>query len=490
MGITVDKTEPKASQSQAGENQSALNQSVLNPAVNPEELSAIEDFITKSLRDCTAPNIIRLKAGLRILMTTDQKTFEMVCSSEVQQELQGIANLLQHPETLAPKSSSTIEGKKAIIEHIQKFTLDNLQLLDERITILPKATMVEKVIESKARLKSVIHASAIRNVVTAASFVDALEKKFRSEGLTGTALDLAIETTSKAMERLHSAATDGDLKEFNKNLAVDGIDVNLANPDGLTVLHVATREGHVDIVERLLLVPDLKVNRVSNNGWSALHLAARMGHEEIVALLMDAKDIDINLVNSEGFSALHWAAWHGHEHIVLLLLSAPQIAVNQTDASQDTALHWAARNGNSEVVTLLIAYNAEKELYRDRIAIDVNPIDIEAKTPLYYTAQFDHLAATAALVVAPGIDPNIQDMDGFTALHWAARNGNVAIAELLLSIPGIRKDLVDHNNMTAADWAEYIGHTELVTLLQPKQKFHWLPMSLQMFLKRIFTKKK
>ncbi len=471
-------------------NQSKPDQDTLNPAIYPEELSAIEEFIAKSLRDCTAPNVIRLKAGLRILMTTDQKTFELVCSTEVQEELQEIANLLQHPDTLAPKSSSTPEGRKAIIEHIQKFSLDNVHLFDERITILPKASMVERNIENKERLKSVIHTTAIRNVITAAAFVDVLEKKFRSEGLTGTELDEAIETTSNAMERLHTAATNGDIVEFKKYLAIEGVDVNLANPDGLTLLHVATREAHVEIVELLLQIPALKVNRVSNNGWSALHLAARMGHEQIVALLMEAPGIDINLVNSDGFSALHWAAWHGHERIVLLLLSSPQIIVNQTDASGDTALHWAARNGHNEVVSLLIAYNAEKEIYRGQAAIDLNPIDIEGKTPLYYAAQFDHLAAVAALAAAPGIDPNIQDMDGFTALHWAARNGSIAIAELLLAVPGIRNDLLDHNNMTAADWAEYVGHIELVALLQPKRKLRWLPISVERFLKKLFTKRK
>lgn len=495
MGSTFDETEPKSAGNQSTLNPSQLTQvdlkkDDLNPAIYPEELSAIEDFIAKSLRDCTAPNVIRLRAGLRILMTTDQKTFDLVCSKEVQEELQEIVNLLQHPETLAPKSSSTPEGRKAIIEHIQKFTLDNVHLLNERITILPKASMVEKNIENKERLKSVIHTTAIRNVITAASFVDILENKFRAEGLTGTRLDHAIKTTSEAMERLHSAAIAGDITEFKAHLAIEGIDVNLANPDGLTLLHVATREAHVEIVELLLLMPALKVNRVSSNGWSALHLAARMGHEQIVALLMEAPGIDINLVNSDGFSALHWAAWHGHERIVLLLLSSPQIIVNQRDASEDTALHWAARNGHNEVVTLLLDYNSEKEMYRGHSAIDVNPIDIEGKTPLYYASQFDHVAAVAALIVAPGLDPNIQDMDGFTPLHWAARNGSIAIAELLLTVPGIRKDLVDHNNMTASDWAEYVGHIELMVLLQPKPKFRWLPFSVERFLKKIFKRRK
>lgn len=483
----------------------ASRSEVVNGPIFPDELSAIEDFISGTLRDCTFPNIIRLKAGLRILMTTNQNAFETVCSSEVQQELSPISNLLHHPESLAPQYCQTLEGRKTIIEHIKKFTLENLNLFDERITILPKASMVEKNIEGGERLKSVIHATAIRNVITAASFTDEIEKKFKAEGLADKALEEAVRTATNAMARLHRAAIDGDMDVFKKELYTRGVDINLANPDGLTLLHVAAREAHAEMVKMLLADPNIKVNRVSSNGWSALHIAARMGHEEIVSLLLNTPGIDVNMVNSDGWTALHWSAWHGHDNIVLLLVTVPQIDVNRIDKSKSTALHWAARNGHSEVVNILVRLASPKNINTDHlyvgdmpvaelgegplttsskiISLNVNPIDIEGKTPLYYAVQFDHFAATAALLAAPGIDVNIQDMDGLTALHWAARNGSIELVNLLLGAPFLRKDLVDHNQMTAADWAERNGYPDLVPLLSPgHKKLKWLPEFIHKFL--------
>lgn len=427
------------------------------------EQNEIDRYLKHALMDLSKANALRLKAGLRILMTTDQTTFETICSTSVQKDLQDFVSVLQHPEALAPKTCTVEEGRKAVIESIKRFTLSHLNLIDARTTLLFDSDVTTQTLTEGAHLKSIIHTSALSNVMNAAHFADVIEQRFKQQGLKGATLEEAVRNATIATAELHHFVIHGDILAVERNLKIPGVDVNHPNPDGLPLLHVATREGHVQIVKLLLKEPSVHVNLVNNTGWTPLHLAARLGYIEIVELLLQAPGINVNIVNSDGWTPLHWAAWHGHTEIVSRFLAAPGILVNPRDKTKNTPLHWAARNGQADVISLLASFPG----------IDLNPLDIDLKTPLYYAVMFDHAAAISILLEANGIDVNIQDIDGLTALHWAARNGKLELVNLLMEVPGIRTDLVDHNEMTPADWARRNGYDELLPYLGATQ--HALP---------------
>lgn len=428
--------------------------------LDPKEMDDIEQAIRRMLLDINRPNAVRLKACIRILMTTSFTNFKDICSISAQEEIKDLVKLLQKPEILAPNSSQTPEGRNKIIDHIQTYTLGNLHLLDERNTILPNTDMVIKSVEGRERLKSVVHTTAIRNVISSAHYIDHIRKAFQEKGLKGTALDEAVNEASEAMVRLHDAIVAGDLATVKRELKVTGVDVNIPNLDGQVFLHIATREGNLEIVKELLSVPNINVNRFSNTGWTSLHLAARLGYAEIVNLLLQHPEIDINIVNSDGWTALHWAAWHGHDLVVKELLKAPNIKINPVDQYHSTPLHWAARNGQPDVILHLI----------QRPEILINQKDVDGKTPLYFAAMFGHEAAVEALLKSHEIDVNIPDMDGLTPLHWAARNGNLIMVKYLLAMPKIKKDILDNNEMTPADWAVKLGFDSIVPLLALPKK--------------------
>lgn len=430
-----------------------------------EEMLATEQFISRLLRDLTRPNAIRLKAGLQILMIAEMAHFETITSQAVQQELQDFKTLLLNPERLAPESCRSEAGKSGILQHIKKITLENLSLLDDRPTILPNTYTVLKTVKEGERLKSVVHTSALRNVVTAAHYMDAIEARFRAEGYIDKVLAEKVNLATEAMSKLQAAVLEGDLTTLQKSLSVEGVDVNLPNPEGLPLLHLAIREGHTEVVRLLLTVPHVNVNLVSNNGWAPLHFACRLGWNDIVKILLSAPAIQVNIVNSDGWTPLHWAAWHGFINVVIILLTDGRLEVNKRDSTNCTPLHWAARNGHADVVSVLLADPR----------IDPNPIDNELKTPLHYAVSFDHVAATSTLLSALTIAINLQDMDGLTPLHWAARNGRSELVDLLIEVSDIRYDLRDHNNMTAADWARRNEYPELVPKLTSKNhKVHFL----------------
>lgn len=441
--------------------------------IQESEQQTLEKLILQILKNLMQPNANRLKAGITILMTNDISNYETLVSKDLQQELGEFKYLLEHLNLYAPISFSTEEGKKAVLEHIKTFTLDNLKMLDDRLSILPNSSSVTKTIQEGERLKSVIHTSALRHVVTAAHYEAKLKDNLFTLGYTGDALNSLLKTASESMVRLCIAVASDDLPVVAQELKVKGVDVNLPNPDGLPLLQLAVREGYNDIVEILLKQPGIDVNRVSINGWTALHFAARLGFADIVKQLLLAPNIDINLANSDGWTALDWAAWQGTLPVVELLLNEKQIEVNKRDSSQGTALHWAARNGQADVIAVLLA----------QPNIEVNAEDIDKRTPLHYAIAFDHLSAASSLLTSVELKVNQQDVDGLTPLHWAARNGSLELVGLLLEVPGIKLDIKDNNGMFPVDWAKHNDHSELIPLLLSKKMK--LPSYWQTFWKKL-----
>lgn len=439
-------------------------------AILDDEKDLLEQNIKRHLTDLSLTNAARLKAGITVLINSGSEAFKSICSNTVQNELADFADLMLHPESLAPKSCQREQGREEVLEFIKQFTLNNLSILDKRISILPDVRMTTNVIKGQGHLKAVVHSSALFNVMTAAHFVEAIEKKLIEQNIEHSLIPRYIQSATQSMIRLHQAVVEGDITLIKQELLTPGIDVNYPNEDGLCFLHLAAREGHLEVVKLLLSKADLHVNKVSNNGWTALHIAARLGYNDIVKELLKQPNIDINFVNSDGWSALHWAAWNGNFQVVNTLLSHENINVNKMDKNGTTALHWAARNGHGDIILSLLAHPGT----------EVNPVDIEGKTPLHYACMYDHFQAVLSLIASPNIDPNPLDNDAMTPLHWAVRSGNIDIVNVLCSLPNINENVLDSNGMTPLDYAIRAGFTDIIRkwanpdiVPMPGEETHW-----------------
>lgn len=438
------------------------------------EQADIEKALSAALRDISHTNPFRLKAGLRILLTTNIETFESVCSPSVQKDLKVFKELLTHPETLAPHSSQ--ENITEILNFIKHYALSNLHLLDSRTAILPNTVMVQKSIMEGERLKSVVHSSALRNVVMSAHYFDLLEKKFSEEGIPKERIESMVKDAKIYTHELHKAVLEGNISKVLKCVSVHGVDVNFPNEQGMTPLHVAVQEGLTETVKILLTVPLIKLNTVNNNGWTPLHIAARLGFSDIAEALLAIPSIDPNVVNSDGWSALHWAAWHGFTETVTVLLAVPQINLNLKDRHDTSPLHLAARNGHPDIISVLLS----------AMSIDINILDDERHTPLHLATIYNHEAAVNVLLKDARIEVNFADMDGLTSLHWAARNGHVEILHDLLTHRHINADCLDNNSMTPLEWAIRNAHAPLIKILKPytsknKASYSFLHKLLKIF---------
>lgn len=70
-----------------------------------------------------------------------------------------------------------------------------------------------------------------------------------------------------------------------------GIELDVANKQGLTPLHIAARNGYIDLV-RLLCIAGCDVNK-TNHGIRADITAIKHGHTEIANLLDKLRNVSI-----------------------------------------------------------------------------------------------------------------------------------------------------------------------------------------------------
>ena len=260
-----------------------------------------------------------------------------------------------------------------------------------------------------------------------------------------------------------------------------GLNVNLADTQGNTLLMYATVAAQVEMV-KLLLEFKADVNAKTHAGVTALLYAAECESLEIANLLIErAADInasadddkysvlmvaanygrkdlaqmlieegaDINAQNGKGGKALGVAAREGYPEIVKLLYEN-SADVNAKDENTHTALMLAARRGHTDVIELLLELGAY-----------IHATCTEGATPLMAAAVRGQVKA-AQLLIGKNVNINEQmPANGFTALHWAVKTNQVESVKILLAA---KADITikDKDQKSAFQYAVEQGNHEMV----------------------------
>jgi ankyrin repeat protein len=142
--------------------------------------------------------------------------------------------------------------------------------------------------------------------------------------------------------------------EILLGLAIDRVNLNSMDEDGLTPLSHAVIEGHKDVIELLLAMDHINLNPVDSYGRTPLLWAAIYGDKEVVETFLVTDGIDLNPVDTDGRTPLIWAAVNGHKEVVETFLVTDGIDLNFVDTDGRTPLIWATIYGHKEVVEALL----------------------------------------------------------------------------------------------------------------------------------------
>jgi uncharacterized protein len=155
---------------------------------------------------------------------------------------------------------------------------------------------------------------------------------------------------------LVKAAKQGDRTAL-RALLRERVDVNAAEPDGMTALHWAVQRNDVEAVD-LLIQAKANVNAANRYGVTPMEVACTNGNAALVERLLRA-GVDPNTANPEGETALMTAARTGNvEAVKTLLIHGADVNAKEQWRNQ-TALMWAAAENHAAVVTSLVEARAD-----------------------------------------------------------------------------------------------------------------------------------
>uniref|UniRef100_A0A8C2B501 Ankyrin 1, erythrocytic b n=1 Tax=Cyprinus carpio TaxID=7962 RepID=A0A8C2B501_CYPCA len=241
----------------------------------------------------------------------------------------------------------------------------------------------------------------------------------------------------------------------------NGININIANQNGLNGLHLASKEGHVKMVLELLH-NGIDLETTTKKGNTALHIAALAGQEKVVAELINY-GANVNAQNMlmrsfscslTGFTPLHIAAHYENLSVAQLLLNRGA-NVNFTPKNGITPLHIASRRGNVIMVRLLLDRGAQ--------------IDAKTKdelTPLHCAARNGHVRVVEILL-DQGAPIQAKTKNGLSPIHMAAQGDHMDCVRQLLQYNAEIDDItLDH--LTPLHVAAHCGHHRMAKVLLDK----------------------
>ena len=232
---------------------------------------------------------------------------------------------------------------------------------------------------------------------------------------------------SYAKPAIVDAAMNGDLKQV-RSLLRETVDVNAAQPDGMTALHWAVHRNDLEMT-KLLLAAGADFRTANRTGARPLYLAAVNGSAELIATLLDAGEDPNAVLTTEAETVLMLTAYTGNPAAVAVLLDRGA-DVNARQFRGQSAVMWAAAEGHTEVVKLLIDRGADLS-FSSAASTKPERRPAGGMTALLFASREGKVDAARALIDG-GADVNQTGADNTSPLLIAIVNGHYDVASLLL----------------------------------------------------------
>ncbi len=241
--------------------------------------------------------------------------------------------------------------------------------------------------------------------------------------------------------------------DMMQRLINKGVDINLVNDVGASLMHVAAEHGHISILEALT---QAGVNRNAQdlNGNTPLHYAAMNGQLLAVQYLV-LHDVDVSIKNTSGETAQELALKLNKSDIAFCLQRSGTLIRNSTDRA------LFANIDNGQITSVRRRLTIRPELRDATRGGSDSPALQEGL--MHATVRAGHVEMIACLhSLGVSIDkPNSLNQ---TPLHIAASLGDTAAVSFLIQ-NGADICKTDNDGQTAQDLAEIAKHHAIAKLL-------------------------
>lgn len=191
-----------------------------------------------------------------------------------------------------------------------------------------------------------------------------------------------------------------------RTLIKQGMDVNEAQPDGMSALHWAAQRGDLGSAQ-MLVYAGARVDALTRNGnYTPLHLAAREGRGSVVKLLLEHGASPTAVTSSGAATPLHFAAGRGDSTSVAALLDKGTPVDIRENAWGQTPLMWAAAYNRVTALDLLIKRGAGLEAASKIEDIPKQERDLRAEMAIR-TRRVAALKAAESPMAPTTVTPNI-----------------------------------------------------------------------------------
>jgi ankyrin repeat protein len=265
----------------------------------------------------------------------------------------------------------------------------------------------------------------------------------------------------KACENINTLPLD----IFKLLIETLGGDVNAQANNKNTPLHNAlhdfdpNRLGDVNVLIYLLSQKGINVNIKNSNGYTLLHIACININRlplDVFKLLIETLGCDVNTQDDDTDTPLHRALGYfdpndgGDINVLTYLLSQKGVNGNIRGKRSKTLLHVACQQINS------LPVNVFKVLIETHGG-DVNVQDDSDNTPIHRALSFFNprnggdINMLTYLLTQTNINVNIKDNYGYTILHWAYEKINnlpIDVFKVLIETHGADVNAQNNNNDT------------------------------------------
>ena len=259
-----------------------------------------------------------------------------------------------------------------------------------------------------------------------------------------------------------------------------GVNVNVQNNEGSTLLHIAAHHNSNVDVARYLVSQGADINARDSNNNTPLHGAAKFNpNTAVVRYLTNVPNIDVTVKNNQEQTPQDVADRDTKKTIINLAAERQGIPVKKPTGPRFTDIFEAANSGTVDEVRSFVrqgvpvdaqdiaectplwhaaGHNPDADVvqYLANEGADVNERDrLSRSTPLIHAALSNPNVEVLRFLVSRSVNVNAKDSLGRTSLHRAAQaNPNVEILRYLVTVPNIDLNEGNDQGKTPLDVAD------------------------------------